>query len=230
VKIYIRLKKIFLRSHFNSFRIANIASTTNYKPPMKDVSNEIVNDWVTLLKVGDAKAFDRLFGCYSKRLYYFALGYLKSKEEAEEVVQDVFYKIWLNRESLNPQLSFKAYIFKIAYRRINELFRKVAQEQDYRHEIISTSFDFDNNLDERTDYHSLLQLVEKIVNNLPPRQKEIFTKRKRDGLSVKEVAELLGIAPKTVENHLNEALKTIKSGLMKENIAGFLFFALFIKG
>jgi RNA polymerase sigma-70 factor (family 1) len=197
---------------------------------MKDVSNEIVNDWVTLLKVGDAKAFDRLFGCYSKRLYYFALGYLKSKEEAEEVVQDVFYKIWLNRESLNPQLSFKAYIFKIAYRRINELFRKVAQEQDYRHEIISTSFDFDNNLDERTDYHSLLQLVEKIVNNLPPRQKEIFTKRKRDGLSVKEVAELLGIAPKTVENHLNEALKTIKSGLMKENIAGFLFFALFIKG
>jgi RNA polymerase sigma-70 factor (ECF subfamily) len=219
-----------LRSHFNSFRIANIASTTNYKPPMKDVSNEIVNDWVTLLKVGDAKAFDRLFGCYSKRLYYFALGYLKSKEEAEEVVQDVFYKIWLNRESLNPQLSFKAYIFKIAYRRINELFRKVAQEQDYRHEIISTSFDFDNNLDERTDYHSLLQLVEKIVNNLPPRQKEIFTKRKRDGLSVKEIAELLGIAPKTVENHLNEALKTIKSGLMKENIAGFLFFALFIKG
>jgi RNA polymerase sigma-70 factor (family 1) len=197
---------------------------------MKDVSNEIVNDWVTLLKVGDAKAFDRLFGCYSKRLYYFALGYLKSKEEAEEVVQDVFYKIWLNRESLNPQLSFKAYIFKIAYRRINELFRKVAQEQDYRHEIISTSFDFDNNLDERTDYHSLLELVEKIVNNLPPRQKEIFTKRKRDGLSVKEVAELLGIAPKTVENHLNEALKTIKSGLMKENIAGFLFFALFIKG
>jgi RNA polymerase sigma-70 factor (family 1) len=197
---------------------------------MKDVSNEIVNDWVTLLKVGDAKAFDRLFGCYSKRLYYFALGYLKSKEEAEEVVQDVFYKIWLNRESLNPQLSFKAYIFKIAYRRINELFRKVAQEQDYRHEIISTSFDFDNNLDERTDYHSLLELVEKIVNNLPPRQKEIFTKRKRDGLSVKEIAELLGIAPKTVENHLNEALKTIKSGLMKENIAGFLFFALFIKG
>ncbi len=196
---------------------------------MENVSDETVNNWVTLLKVGDAKAFDRLFGVYSKRLYYFALGYLKSKEEAEEVVQDVFCKIWMNRESLNPQLCFKAYIFKIAYRRINELFRKVAQEQAYRHEIISTSFDIDNNLDERTDYDSLLKLVEKIVNNLPPRQKEIFTKRKRDILSVKEIAELLGIAPKTVENHLNEALKAIKSGLMKENIASLLFFALFVK-
>ncbi|NEW83369.1 MAG: RNA polymerase sigma-70 factor [Mariniphaga sp.] len=196
---------------------------------MENVSDETVNNWVTLLKVGDAKAFDRLFGVYSKRLYYFALGYLKSKEEAEEVVQDVFCKIWMNRESLNPQLCFKAYIFKIAYRRINELFRKVAQEQAYRHEIISTSFDIDNNLDERTDYDSLLKLVEKIVNNLPPRQKEIFTKRKRDILSVKEIAELLGIAPKTVENHLNEALKAIKGGLMKENIASLLFFALFVK-
>jgi len=196
---------------------------------MENVSDETVNNWVTLLKVGDAKAFDRLFGFYSKRLYYFALGYLKSKEEAEEVVQDVFCKIWMNRESLNPQLCFKAYIFKIAYRRINELFRKVAQEQVYRHEIISTSFDIDNNLDERTDYDSLLKLVEKIVNNLPPRQKEIFTKRKRDILSVKEIAELLGIAPKTVENHLNEALKAIKDGLMKENIASLLFFALFVK-
>ena len=202
----------------------------HHKLQIEEVSDEIINKWVTLLKIGDAKAFDRLFGCYSKRLYYFALGYLKSKEEAEEVVQDVFYKIWVNRESLNPQLSFKAYIFKIAYRRINELFRKVTQEQVYRHEIISTSFDIDNNLDERTDYHSLLQLVEKIVNDLPPRQKEIFTKRRIDSLSIKEVAELLGIAPKTVENHLNEALKTIKSGLGKENIAGLLFFALFVKG
>jgi RNA polymerase sigma-70 factor (ECF subfamily) len=192
-------------------------------------SEEIVQNWVALLKTGDAKAFDQLFGHYSKRLYYFALGYLKSKEQAEEVVQDVFYKIWLNRESLKPELSFKAYIFKIAYRRITELFQKIAQEQAYRHEIISTSFDFDNNLDERSDYHSLLELVDRIVSELPPRQKDIFIKRKREGLPVKEIADLLDIAPKTVENHLNEALRTIKSGLSKEKVAGLLFYYLFFK-
>jgi RNA polymerase sigma-70 factor (family 1) len=195
---------------------------------MVNDSEDKVQNWVALLKSGDAKAFDQLFGNYSKRLYYFALGYLKSREHAEEVVQDVFYKIWLNRESLKPELSFKAYIFKIAYRRIIELFQKIAQEQVYRHEIISTSLDFHNNLDERTDYHSLLELVDQIVSGLPPRQKQIFTKRQKEGLSVKEIADLLDIAPKTVENHLNEAMKTIKNGLSKEKVAGLLFYMLFV--
>jgi len=196
---------------------------------MKNVSDDVVQNWVGLLKEGDAKAFDLLFGHYSKRLYYFALGYLKSKADAEEIVQDVFYKIWENRKSLKPELSFKAYIFKIAYRKINELFLKITQEQLYRHEIISTSFDFDNNLENRIDYHSLLELVDKVVDELPPRQKEIFIKRRREGIPVKEIAVLLGIAPKTVENHLGEAIKTIKSYLIKEKIAGLLFFSMFIR-
>lgn len=196
---------------------------------MEIESDQLVQNWVTELKVGDAEAFDHLFIYYSKRLYYFALGYLKSKEDAEEIVQDVFFKIWQNRESLKPELSFKAYIFKIAYRRIIEQFQKVAQDQVYRHEIVSSSLDFDNQLDVRTDYHSLLELVDSIVIHLPPRQKEIFVKRKKESLSVKEIAELLAITPKTVENHLNEALKTIKKGLMRDKAAGMLFFVLFVK-
>jgi RNA polymerase sigma-70 factor (family 1) len=196
---------------------------------MDKESDELVQYWVTELKRGDAKAFDHLFGKFSKRLYYFALGYLKSREEAEEVVQEVFFKIWQTRESLKPELSFKAYIFKIAYRRILEVFGKVAREQVYRHEVVSASLDFDNDLDNRTDYHSLLELVDTIAGNLPPRQKEVFYKRRKEGLSVIETAEFLNIAPKTVENHLNEALKTIRKGLMKDKIAGMLFFAMFLK-
>ncbi len=211
-----------------SFGISNIASITSLSG-MVNVSDDMVQDWVAALKDGDAKAFDHLFGHYSKRLYYFALGYLKSKADAEEIVQDVFYKIWELRKTLKPELSFKAYIFKIAYHRINELFLKVTQEQLYRHEIVATSLDFDNNLEERIDYHSLLELVDKIVNALPPRQKEIFIKRKKEDIPIKEIAALLEITPKTVENHLTEALKTIKNALLKENVAGLLFFSLFVK-
>jgi len=196
---------------------------------MENSAEDIVHDWVIALKGDDAEAFNKLFGQYAKRLFYFSLGYLKSKHEAEEIVQEVFFKIWENRKSLNPELSFKAYVFKIAYRRISEVFRKLAQEQMYRHEVITHSLDQDNNLDERSNYHSLLELVETIVNNLPPRQKDIFIKRKQQGISVNEIAQLLGIAPKTVENHLTEALKTIKSGLTKESAAGLLFFYLFVK-
>ena len=196
---------------------------------MENNTEDIVRDWVAALKEDDAEAFNKLFGQYAKRLFYFSLGYLKSKCEAEEIVQEVFFKIWENRKSLNPELSFKAYIFKIAYRRINEVFRKLAQEQNYRHEVISNSLDHDNNLEERSDYHSLLELVETIVRNLPPRQKDIFIKRKQQGMSIKEIAQVLEIAPKTVENHLTEALKSIKSGLTNEHAAGLLFFYLFVK-
>ncbi|MBW8333254.1 MAG: sigma-70 family RNA polymerase sigma factor [Prolixibacteraceae bacterium] len=137
---------------------------------MKINSEDLVCDWVVALKEDDAEAFNKLFGQYAKRLFYFSMGYLKSKHEAEEIVQEVFYKIWENRKSLNPELSFKAYVFKIAYHRIIEVFRKLAQEQIYRHEVILHSLDQDNNLDERTDYQSLLELLETIVSNLPPRQ------------------------------------------------------------
>jgi len=196
---------------------------------MGEISEDRVQDLVTALKEGDAHAFELLFGHYSKRLYYFALGYLKSKADAEEIVQEVFYKVWEIRKTLKPELSFKAYIFKISYRMINELFLKVTREQLYKHEIIATSLDADNNLEARIDYHSLLELVEKIVNGLPPRQKDIFIRRKKEDIPVKEIAAFLGISPKTVENHLNEALRTIKNGLMKEKIGGLLFFSLFIK-
>lgn len=196
---------------------------------MKNNTEDLVHDWVVALKEDNAEAFNKLFGQYAKRLFYFSLGYLKSTPEAEEIVQDVFVKIWENRKSLNPELSFKAYVFKIAYHRINEVFRKLAREQLYRHDVILHSLDHDNNLEERSDYHSLLELVETIVSNLPPRQKDIFSKRKQQGMSVKEIALALGIAPKTVENHLTEALKSIKSGLTKESAAGLLFFYLFVK-
>jgi RNA polymerase sigma-70 factor (ECF subfamily) len=185
---------------------------------------------INALKSGSSHAFDELFNQYGKKLYYFSLGYLKSKEEAEEVVQEVFYRIWRNRNELKTGLSFKAYLFTIAYRYILELFEKAGRERRYRHEIISESFEFSDELDKRTDYQSLLEQVEVLINRLPSRQKEIVIKKKKEGLPVKEIAEQLGISPKTVENHLTEAMKTLKSGLEKElKAGGMLLFILFFR-
>ena len=162
--------------------------------------------WVIDLTKGNKEAFRNLFGEYAKRIFVFAKGYLKSNEEAEEVVQEVFIKIWNVRASINTDLSFKAYLFKITYHHIRELFLKKNRENSYKHELLDLAVDFDNRTEEKIDYRSLLELVEKLIDKLPPRQKEIIILKKQHGLPVKEIAKLLGISPRTVEKHLSSAL------------------------
>jgi RNA polymerase sigma-70 factor (family 1) len=196
---------------------------------MNEKGRNMESRWVAALKNGNALAFDELFRIYGKRLYHFSLGYLKSKTDAEEVVQEVFMKIWHNRSSLDPELSFNAYLFKIAYRHIAERFRKINQEKKYLHDIASETLVFTADMDERTNYQSLLELVERLIQKLPERQKEVIIHRRIEGLSVADIALRLDISPKTVEHHITEALKNIKAGLDPESIAGLLFFVLFVK-
>lgn len=191
-----------------------------------DIAEKII---VKALKNSNAEAFDQLFSFYGKRLFYFALGYLKSKEEAEEVVQEVFLRIWRNRKNLNPDLSFNAYLFKIAYHYILVLFEQVNRRKAYQHEIVTESVRFRDEINERLNYQMLLDKVEALIEHLPPRQKEVLVKRKKEGLPVKKIAAELDISVKTVENHLTEALKNIKKGLGEEELGAMLFFLLFVK-
>ena len=184
--------------------------------------------WIIDLKQGNKKAFKNIFDEYAKRIFVFAKGYLKTTEEAEEVVQEVFIKVWNVRTSINTELSFKSYLFKITYNHIRELFLKKSRENNYKHEILDFVVDFDNRTEERIDYQSLLELVEKLIDELPPRQKEVILLRKKKGLPTKEIATFLNISPRTVEKHLSEALKYLKQELSEEHIAGLLFFCLFL--
>ena len=192
------------------------------------ISSNKEKAWVAALKEGDQLAFKNLFEEYARRIFVFANGYLKSNQEAEEVVQEVFIKVWNVRNSINTNLSFKSYLFKITYNHVREIFLKKGRENSYKHELIDFSIDYDNRTEERIDYHSLLELVEKLIDQLPPRQKEIIILKRKKGLPVKEIASILEISPRTVEKHLSEALKSLKQGLSEENIAGLLFFSLFL--
>ena len=212
---FILKKKVLNLNTSNQIRLTTFDSHTE-------------NLFISGLKAGDAESFNELFRFYGKKLYFFAYGYLKSKEEAEEVVQEVFFKIWKSRKMINQDLSFKAYLFKIAYNHIQELFLKINKEQAYKHEIINSTVNYSTEMEERMDYHSLLEITERIIDQMPPRQKEILLYKRKDGLSVKEIAVILDISPKTVENHLTEALKKLREGLANEKIAGLIFFTLFI--
>lgn len=182
---------------------------------------------LSALKNGDVKAFDKLFADYGKRLYYFAYGYLKSREDAEGLVQEIFLKIWKNRDNLNPDLSFKAYLFKIAYHFILEFFEKSNRQRAYKHQLLEEAIEFTDETNERLNYQMLLEKVEILIQKLPSHQKDVLLKRKKEGIPVKEIAEQLGISPKTVENHLTEGIKNLKNGLGKEDISVLLLFLFF---
>jgi len=191
---------------------------------VRSIENE--SKLVHNLSKGNLLAFNTLYKFYSGRLYRFALGYLKSEEEAEELVQEVFTKIWEKRSDLKEELSFKSFLFTIAFNIIRKHFRTKAYLANYLNTKISD--DLDMHTSHKITYDSLYQYITNLVNQLPNRRKEIFIKSRLEGLSISEIAEKLKISHKTVENQLTQALKFIRTNLNRENVPVLLFFILFI--
>lgn len=182
---------------------------------------------VERLQKGDVEAFDLIYEKYSMNLYSFGLKYLRSKEESEELVQSVFLKLWENYKSLNKDLSFKSYLFTIAYNDICKLFRKRNYRQKFIDETLHENYHSSSGMEESIDYKSVMDLVQQIINKLPVRQKSIFLKSRQEGKSTKEIAEEIGLSPGTVDNYISEALKFIRCQLRKENVSILLFLTLF---
>jgi len=193
---------------------------------MRDYKIENETQLVKSLSKGNLLAFNTLYKEYSGRLYRFAIGYLKSEAEAEELVQEVFTVIWEKRKNLKEELSFKSFLFTIAFNIIRKHFRTKAYLSEYFKK--STGDDLDMQTSQKTNYDSLYQYITELVNQLPERRKEIFIKSRFEGLSIKEIAEELKISHKTVENQLTDALRFIRTNLNRESVSVILFFILFI--
>jgi len=193
---------------------------------MKYYSIENEPQLVKSLSKGNLLAFNTLFREYSGRLYRFAYGYLKSEAESEELVQEVFTKIWEKRAELKKELSFKSYLFTIAFNIIRKHFRTRKYISEYFKSRIWDDLDMETS--QKITYNSLYQYITELVNQLPERRKEVFIKSRFEGLSIKEIAEELKISHKTVENQLTDALKFLRANFNRENIFLVTFIMLFL--
>lgn len=182
---------------------------------------------VRRLQAGDVEAFDLIYKKYSGKLYSFGLKYLRSTAEAEELVQSIFLKIWENHKHIDKELSFKSYLFTIAYNDICKLFRKRNYLQKFISDTIAENPQFSFEIEEGIDYQSILERIQQIVDKLPERQKTIFLKSRQEGKSTKEIAEEIGLSPGTVDNYISESLKFIRSRLHNGNLPVLLLFSLF---
>jgi RNA polymerase sigma-70 factor (family 1) len=190
-------------------------------------NNTSDHDLVDSLQKGDLEAFDLIFKKYSNRLYGFAFKYLKSKEETEELIQDVFLKIWENRKNLKKEASLRSYLFTISYHNLCRFFRRRVYQEKLAKEITDPATET-LNPDESIDYQSVLEQVDQIIEKLPARQKEIFIKSRKEGKSTREIAAELNLVPGTVDNHISEALKFIRKNL-GHNLGLLLFFSVFMQ-
>jgi len=183
---------------------------------LESVSGDI--ELAIRLQKGDVEAFDLLYEKYSGKLYLFGLKYLKSSAEAEELVQSVFLKIWENRKRIDKELSFRSFLFTVAYNDICKLFRKRNYLKKFISDTIYENIQSSTRMEESIDFQSVLNRVQQIINKLPERQKEIFIKSKLEGKTTKEIAEELRLSPGTIDNYISETLKFIRSRLCNEDI------------
>jgi len=175
------------------------------------------------LKRGDVDPFNELFDHYSSKLYHFAFGYLKSKEEAEELVQDVFTKVWEKRSQLNEEYQFQSYLFTIAFNQIKKHFRSKNLLETYL-EHASQSLAYETTTQSEVGYRELKDIVNQLINRMPDKRRLVFLKSRMEGKNAQEIAVEMEISKKTAENHLHAALKFLKAELAKEHLLGLLFF------
>jgi RNA polymerase sigma-70 factor (ECF subfamily) len=183
-------------------------------------------EWILALKNGNLRAFSVLFDRYGKRLYHFSLSYLKSVEDAEEIVQEVFLKVWNNREFLSIQKSFESYLFTIAKNGILNTIRKSKSEQAYLN-YKKNHPDKNVLLDDELDFNELEKAYKKSIDKLSPKRKEIYLLSRQHSLSNTEIAEKMNISVKTVENQMTSAKSEIRKNLRMFGFSGIIFFELF---
>ncbi len=180
------------------------------------------------LQKGDKQAFKALFDKYGPRLYQFSLRYLKEKEDAEDLLNDVFLKIWENRQNLLSNLSFQAYLFTIAYNRIRQQFLKKNREEKYIQVFAKEYLDNSFKDEDELDYQLFVKRMNEIIDLLPPRRKEIFILSYKEEQKNSKIAAQLGLSEQFIKKQLSIARKFIVDKI-KENgeIAGILLLYLF---
>ncbi|EHQ24303.1 RNA polymerase sigma factor [Mucilaginibacter paludis] len=184
---------------------------------------------LTRLRSGDRKAFEQLYYTYNDRIYGRLLKLTATEYLADELLQDTFVKLWDNRDQINPDLSIKAWLYKVAQNEVFLFYRKVARDRRLQEHIVATFAESYSHTEEDIYLKESRELLDKAIDQLTPQRKEVFTLCKIEGRSYEEVAQLLGISPNTVSSHLVKATSSVRKFLFqsKEGVALTISMVLF---
>jgi RNA polymerase sigma-70 factor (ECF subfamily) len=152
-------------------------------------------------------------------LYKFVLHLTKSPDEAKDVLQDTFLKVWQSREDISPDLSFKSYLYTIAKNLIIDTLRRQTKSVAFEEYINSDAYRnySENDVESNSNFDDFKRSLEQAKKKLTARQLEVYTMSMEQGLSNSYIAERLNLSEKSVKNLLTLAMKTLRSELSHFN-------------
>ncbi len=191
-----------------------------YTPLAMNKKDEI--DFFEQFKNGNIKAFEILFHYYYNYLCLYASKILNNNDEAEEIVQDFFVRLWEKREQVNIESSVKNYFFRSIKNLCINSIQHDKIKAKHAQKVISESETNTSGEEYFVDF-DLIQKIEESVEALPKKRREIFRLSREEGLKYREIAEKLNVSIKTVETQMTLAIRTLREKL-KKYTAFFMFF------
>lgn len=180
-------------------------------------------DFLTKLREGDEPAFVKIYNEYRNKVFTYAHQLSKSADTAEEIVQEVFIRLWQKREQINVELSFNAYIKKITLNHVLNHLKKVARDKSLQEEAFHLIEVSSNRTEDQLLEKELRQIYVDAIDQLPAQKKIIYQLSRTEELSHEEIALKLNISKNTVKNHMVEASKFIREQVRKNGgIIGFI--------
>lgn len=194
--------------------------------PVKAISGPTFGPYSAMefapIAAGDRSAFEALFKLHYRPLCAFAIQYVKDMDQAEDLVQDLFFRLWMDREKTKVTSSLKSYLFQAVRNRCLNVLKVQGRLRSLVEEV-------DDGMEEEVrteDEHAeRAARVNAAIDSLPEERRKVFKLSRHEGLKYHEIAERLGISVKTVENQMGKALKTLReelADLMPVTILGWL--------
>jgi len=188
---------------------------------MHAISGETYSADIQALASGDVAAFERLYRSLEPKLYAFALKLVRHREDAEEIVQEVFMKVWERRSQLDPNHNLDGYLFTTAKHLVYNKARRHAYEFAFSQYLSTHGIVAENATQNLLEHQELAQLFEEACAAMPPIRRQVFAMSRTEGLSNQEIATALNTSNSNIENHINKALKVLRQKFKHYDIVYF---------
>ncbi|MFZ4261655.1 RNA polymerase sigma factor [Sphingobacterium sp. HJSM2_6] len=184
-----------------------------------------VDDEMLLMQIqqGSEKAFTQLYEKYANRIYINLIKLVKDRDVAQELLQDVFLKIWDKKSTITIEKSFPAYLNTIARNLAFNFSKRISLNENYLTSVIQHNPSQYSHVEENIMLNEIQSLYDQAIAELPPKRKSVYLLCKVEGKSYDEAAQILGLSSSTISDHMVKATRFIKNRISKSECFGYVF-------